>query len=219
MGGWTEQDVYWTPLCKDVWGLIYTPSHIKQRKALKSNKHFDTCWVVKRECLITDCAPTTELLENISHTGETNRYSIEHDLYPVNWGEKNHNKTVYSPLAIRLRTESELCTDGLSPCVVMVLTATADEESAVLKERYSCIIYRGYLLRWLLERFLNAKLVSRPVWFRCPWVEKTIPKEQRRKAQKTVCTLASILSETHEIYSNERETKLSFLPPAGLRLK
>lgn len=114
-------------------------------------------------------------------------------------------------------TESELCTDGLSPCVVMVLAAT-DDKSAVLKERYSCIMYRGYLLRWFTDRFLNAKLASRPVWYLSAWVEKTSPEEQRRIVQKTVRTRASILTKTHNIYSDNNE-KMSFLPPAGLGLK
>lgn len=52
--------------------------------------------------------------------------------------------TVYSPLAVRLMTESELRTDGVSPCVLR--TATDVEESKVRKERYSCIMYIGYLL-------------------------------------------------------------------------
>lgn len=52
--------------------------------------------------------------------------------------------------------ESDVCTDGLSTPAVMVF------RSAVLKERYSCIMYRGYLLWRFIERFLNAKLASTP---------------------------------------------------------
>lgn len=117
--------------------------------------------------------------------------------------------------------ESELRADGLSPRAVMVLTATEDEESAVLKERYSCIMYRGYLLRWFSERLPNAKLFPRSAWYPCLWLEKTTPKEQMRNIQNAVRTLASILTETHKISSNnnEREPKTSLLPPAGLRQK
>lgn len=78
MGGWTGQDVYWTPLCRDVWGLIYTPSHIKQRKPLKSNKHFDTCWVVKREGLMAQITHPAESCS--SRTGETD----------TRWAKLNH---------------------------------------------------------------------------------------------------------------------------------
>lgn len=81
-------------------------------------------------------------------------------------------------------------------------------------------MYRGYLLRWFIERFLNAKLASGPVWYLWPGVEETTPDEQRRNEQKNIRTPASILTKTPKIYSNnEREAKISFLPPAGLRLK
>lgn len=78
VGGWTGQDVYWTPLRRDVWGLIYTPSHIKQRKPLKSNKHFDTCWVVKREGLMAQITHPAESCS--SRTGETD----------TRWTKLNH---------------------------------------------------------------------------------------------------------------------------------
>lgn len=109
--------------------------------------------------------------------------------------EKTKKKTwfVYSPLAIRLRTESERCVDGSSPCVVTALTATEEKDSDVLKERYSCIMYSGYLLRWFTDRFLSAKLASRPAWYLSPWVERDkTPEEQKRNVQKTVKTLTSI---------------------------
>lgn len=64
--GWeVEQDrmCIEPPWCKDVWGLTYTPCHIKHRKPLKPNKHFDTCRAVKRESLIKQIMYQPECLE------------------------------------------------------------------------------------------------------------------------------------------------------------
>lgn len=117
---------------------------------------------------------------------------------------------MYSPLAIRLTTESDLCADGLS-LRATGLTAAAAEDSEVLKERYSCIMYRGYLLGWLTERFLNAKLVSRPVWDLL--VQKTTPKEQRRSMRKNVRAQASILNcNSQNLHRSKNKTGRDLLP-------
>lgn len=119
----------------------------------------------------------------------------------TNEQREKHNSAVYSPLAIRLLTESKLCTDRLSLCAVTSLTATDEEESALLKERYSCIMYRGYLLRWRVDRFLNAKLLSSPVWYLWPRAEETTPKTQ----MKTIRT--SISAETHKVNTGMRRER------------
>lgn len=181
------------PSAKDVWGLIYTPCHIKHRKPLKPNKHFDTCRVVKGEGLITQIMHQPEYLED---KGET-----QNVLCPA---MKKQTKNTYSPLAVRLSTESELCTDGLSPFVVMVVAAS-DDDSAILNDRYSCIMYRGYLL-WFIERFLEAELALRPAWCLWPSVENTTPEEPSRTVQKTVRTLASIfLTESHSYWERGKD--------------
>lgn len=162
-----------------------------------------------------------------SRSGETDTRWTKLNHFISRDVKKQKKKTwfVYSPLAIRLRTESERCVDGSSPCVVTALTATEEKDSDVLKERYSCIMYSGYLLRWFTDRFLSAKLASRPAWYLSPWVERDkTPEKQKRNVQKTVKTLTSIFTKNHKIFSSSGDRKRKdllgwFLPPAGFRLE
>ena len=112
------------------------PPHIKQSKPLKLNKHFDTCWVVKRVGLITQI-----MLQPKSCWRTEDKPGLSAQSRDAYRQCKKHNINVYSPFAVRLRTESKLCADGSSLCVVMVLTASEEKESEVLNERYSCIMY------------------------------------------------------------------------------
>lgn len=57
-------------------GLIHTPSHIKHRNPLKSNKHFDTLCCKKGGSDNTDNAPTKELLGGRDAREETNTMKL-----------------------------------------------------------------------------------------------------------------------------------------------
>lgn len=98
----------------------------------------------------------------------------------------------YSPLAVRLSTESEPCSDSS-----LTLLVTSEDHSAVLNDWYSCIMYRGYLL-WFTETFLYTELALKLVRCLCSTTQKTTPEEQRITVQKTVRMLPSIGTEGAE---------------------
>lgn len=100
---------------------------------------------------------------------------------------------VYSPPAVRLSTESEPCSNSSSRP-----PAASEDQSATLNDRYSCIMYSGYLLRFT-ETFLDAELTPSPARRLCSTVQKTNPGEQRRSMQKTLRMLRSIGTEGAEI--------------------
>lgn len=92
-----------------------------------------------------------------------------------------------SPPAVRLSTESEPCSSSSSRP-----PAASEDQSATLNDRYSCIMYSGYLLRF-------AELTPRPAPRLCSTAQKTDPGEQRRSVQKTLRMLRSIGTEGAEI--------------------
>lgn len=98
----------------------------------------------------------------------------------------------YSPPAVTLSTESEPHNDS-SPTPLV----TSEDQSAVLNDWYSCIMYRGYL-PWFTETFLDAEPALK-LRCLCPTPQKTTPEEQKTRVQKTRRTLPSIGTEGAEI--------------------
>lgn len=88
-------------------------------------------------------------------------------------------------MATRLRTESEFSAEASWSAAEKELTVAAAEESVVLNERYSCIMYRGYPPRGLNVMFLKPFSTT-------AWVPTTKPKTELQKtketSEKSICT-------------------------------
>lgn len=125
--------------------------------------------------------------------------------------KKQTNKTDL-PVAVRLRTESERCQDGLSGKALSCWDA--------LRERYSCSMYSGYWSRTLTEAFLRA--MPAPLPTRCPpWaltVDTTRDAVHRRTVHRS--RVAPIFSWWHSVHREEgqREISFSFRPPVAEKM-
>ena len=124
---------------------------------------------------------------------------------------------LYSPCAIRLRTESAW-EEGLSRLVPGASPAPgAAGGSPVWKERYSCIMYRGYGTRWDDERIPGPGLglAARAG----PWVRARAPGRRARSTPHKHSDATSIstqmrnkVGEISEVLKEPREERAA-VPP------
>lgn len=109
-------------------------------------------------------------------------------------------------MAVRLRTESDLCHDERS--------VKASACSLALRERYSCSMYSGYRARTLTEAFLRATPTFGPT--RCPLRDPTVDTARevvhRRSVQSSKIAPMVRRWRSVERKDSQREDLLLLLP-------